>query len=141
GWPVRPPVLYGPRPRHSAATPVYLAPSTPGCGCRGSGGIMCGLGVSRCHRTMQKPWLRAFSSLPRSMAASRLMKGTNEVEITDAGEAMFHRLLNAAVAFDHQLRSGLTARQAQALTRALRRLRANAQGHTLLLCLFFRLKV
>jgi MarR family transcriptional regulator for hemolysin len=50
----------------------------------------------------------------------------HRVEITDTGEAMFHRLLGAAVAFDHQLRSGLSSKQAEALSRALGQLRANA---------------
>jgi MarR family transcriptional regulator for hemolysin len=47
------------------------------------------------------------------------------VELTQAGEALFLRLRNAAVAFDRQLRTGLSDADVAAFVRVLERLHAN----------------
>jgi MarR family transcriptional regulator, transcriptional regulator for hemolysin len=47
------------------------------------------------------------------------------VELTEAGEALFLRLRNAAVAFDRQLRAGLNEEELASFTRVLDRLHAN----------------
>jgi MarR family transcriptional regulator, transcriptional regulator for hemolysin len=47
------------------------------------------------------------------------------VELTEAGEALFVRLRNAAVAFDRQLRAGLNEEDVASFTRVLDRLHAN----------------
>ena len=47
------------------------------------------------------------------------------VELTEAGEALFLRLRDAAVAFDRQLRAGLNEQEIASFTRVLNRLRAN----------------
>jgi MarR family transcriptional regulator, transcriptional regulator for hemolysin len=50
------------------------------------------------------------------------------VEITPDGEATFHRLRGAAVAFDSRLRSGFGSEEITALERMLDRLLSNARG-------------
>ena len=50
------------------------------------------------------------------------------VELTDAGEAAFLRLRDAAVAFDQRLRRGITAEQLAGLDDLLSRLAANVQA-------------
>lgn len=47
------------------------------------------------------------------------------VELTEAGEAAFHRLLATVRAFDRRLRTGFTAEELAALGGILERLRAN----------------
>lgn len=47
------------------------------------------------------------------------------VTLTEAGEDLFHRLRDAALAFDRRLRNGLTQAETDSLTAALERLRAN----------------
>jgi MarR family transcriptional regulator, transcriptional regulator for hemolysin len=47
------------------------------------------------------------------------------VELTEAGEALFLRLRNAAVAFDRQLRAGFNEEELASFTRVLDRLQAN----------------
>lgn len=47
------------------------------------------------------------------------------VELTDAGEAAFHRMRASAMAFDQQLRRGLSTTDIATLTGLLDRLRAN----------------
>jgi MarR family transcriptional regulator for hemolysin len=47
------------------------------------------------------------------------------VELTDAGEAAFHRMRRTATAFDQQLRRGLSTTDIATLTGLLDRLRAN----------------
>jgi MarR family transcriptional regulator for hemolysin len=47
------------------------------------------------------------------------------VELTEAGEALFLRLKNAAVAFDRQLRAGLNEEEVGSFARVLDRLHAN----------------
>jgi MarR family transcriptional regulator, transcriptional regulator for hemolysin len=47
------------------------------------------------------------------------------VELTEAGEAAFLRLRDAALAFDHRLRGGLEADELAALEAVLGRLAAN----------------
>jgi MarR family transcriptional regulator, transcriptional regulator for hemolysin len=47
------------------------------------------------------------------------------VELTEAGDALFHRLRARAAAFDERLRAGLSAADAEELARLLKRLRAN----------------
>lgn len=47
------------------------------------------------------------------------------VELTEAGEAAFHRLLATVRAFDRRLRTGFTAEELAALAGMLERLRAN----------------
>jgi len=47
------------------------------------------------------------------------------VELTEAGEALFLRLRNAAVGFDRQLRAGLNEEEVASFTRVLDRLHAN----------------
>jgi MarR family transcriptional regulator for hemolysin len=47
------------------------------------------------------------------------------VELTDAGEALFHRLRTAAVTFDQRLRTGLSPEEVTELARLLARLRDN----------------
>ena len=49
------------------------------------------------------------------------------VELTDAGEAAFLRLRDAAVAFDRQLRRGITAADLASLEDLLGRLAANVE--------------
>jgi DNA-binding MarR family transcriptional regulator len=46
-------------------------------------------------------------------------------ELTEAGRALFHRLLRVVVAFDARLRTGLKAEEMDALSRMLTRLRNN----------------
>jgi MarR family transcriptional regulator for hemolysin len=50
------------------------------------------------------------------------------VELTDRGDAMFHRLRAAAIAFDRQLRTGLADEDIADLERLLARLRQNVAG-------------
>jgi MarR family transcriptional regulator, transcriptional regulator for hemolysin len=50
------------------------------------------------------------------------------VELTEAGEAAFLRLRDAASAFDERLRRGLTDRDIDDLERLLRRLERNVSG-------------
>ena len=47
------------------------------------------------------------------------------VELTDAGEAAFLRLREAAIAFDRKLRRGVSADEAATLEHVLSRLAAN----------------
>ena len=47
------------------------------------------------------------------------------VELTDAGENLFHRLRAAAVAFDQRLRAGLSDEEVETLAGLLNRLREN----------------
>jgi MarR family transcriptional regulator for hemolysin len=47
------------------------------------------------------------------------------VELTPAGDALFLRLRDAAMAFDQQLRSGLSGRDIDQLEQLLTRLRGN----------------
>jgi len=51
------------------------------------------------------------------------------VELTEAGEALFFRLRDAAVAFDRQLRAGLNEGDIASFTRVLGRLEANVAIH------------
>jgi MarR family transcriptional regulator for hemolysin len=48
------------------------------------------------------------------------------VALTEAGEALFHRLWAVAVAFDQRLRTGLSEKDIATLTRLLGKLRENA---------------
>ncbi|HJQ06272.1 MAG TPA: MarR family winged helix-turn-helix transcriptional regulator [Nocardioides sp.] len=50
------------------------------------------------------------------------------VRRTPAGDQLFHQLRGAAVAFDAQLRAGLSEKEIDTLTRLLTRLGANASG-------------
>jgi MarR family transcriptional regulator for hemolysin len=50
-----------------------------------------------------------------------------QVELTEAGEAAFHRLRAAAVSFDQRLRRGIGNAEVQVLTELLSRLRANVE--------------
>jgi MarR family transcriptional regulator, transcriptional regulator for hemolysin len=50
----------------------------------------------------------------------------HQVELTEAGEATFKRLLGAVTAFDQQLRRGLTKQELDAISGILSRMRANA---------------
>jgi MarR family transcriptional regulator for hemolysin len=50
------------------------------------------------------------------------------VKLTEAGEALFLRLRNAAVAFDRQLQAGLNEEEVAIFTRVLNRLAANVAG-------------
>ena len=47
------------------------------------------------------------------------------VELTDAGDELFHRLREAAVSFDERLRAGLPERELDAVRRVLARMRQN----------------
>ena len=47
------------------------------------------------------------------------------VELTEAGRALFHRLLRVVVAFDARLRTGLEAEEMDVLSSMLTRLRSN----------------
>jgi MarR family transcriptional regulator for hemolysin len=47
------------------------------------------------------------------------------VELTEAGKAMFHRLLRVVVGFDARLRTGLTPPEIDSFTSTLTRLRSN----------------
>ena len=49
----------------------------------------------------------------------------HQVELTDDGEVMFHRLRQAVAAFDRRLRAGLADEEIAALSGLLGRLRAN----------------
>lgn len=51
------------------------------------------------------------------------------VELTETGEALFHRLRGAATAFDQRLRTGVGDAEVAELERLLSRLEANAAGH------------
>ena len=53
-------------------------------------------------------------------------RSVHVVELTEAGEAAFVRLRNAAVAFDRRLRAGLTDEEIAGLERVLDRLASNA---------------
>jgi MarR family transcriptional regulator for hemolysin len=50
----------------------------------------------------------------------------HDVTLTEAGEAAFQHLLTTVIAFDEQLRTGLTTREHATLARLLRRLSNNA---------------
>jgi len=50
----------------------------------------------------------------------------HRVELTDAGEAAFHRMRSAAFAFDAQLRNAVSDRELDALRRTLAKLWRNA---------------
>jgi MarR family transcriptional regulator, transcriptional regulator for hemolysin len=50
----------------------------------------------------------------------------HDVTLTEAGEATFQHLLATVVAFDEQLRTGLTTRELATLSQLLQRLRTNA---------------
>jgi MarR family transcriptional regulator for hemolysin len=52
----------------------------------------------------------------------------HRVELTESGQAMFLRLRAAALAFDMQLRRGVSTTDLNALDGLLARLRANAEG-------------
>jgi MarR family transcriptional regulator for hemolysin len=47
------------------------------------------------------------------------------VELTEAGRALFHRLLRVVVAFDARLRTGFTVEEIDVFTSTLERLRGN----------------
>jgi MarR family transcriptional regulator, transcriptional regulator for hemolysin len=47
------------------------------------------------------------------------------LELTDAGRALFHRLLRVVVAFDTRLRTGLTTAEIDSFNSTLKRLRSN----------------
>jgi MarR family transcriptional regulator for hemolysin len=51
---------------------------------------------------------------------------TQVVTLTPAGEALFQSLLTAVIAFDQQLRAGVSDRDLATIRRLLARLRANA---------------
>lgn len=69
-------------------------------------------------RRMVADGLIVFSPDPHNPAA-------HSPQLTGAGRELFHRLLRAVVAFDKQLRTGLTDAQITALNITLRRLRDN----------------
>lgn len=50
----------------------------------------------------------------------------HQVELTEAGEAAFARLLGTVTAFDQKLRAGFNEKELKGLSQALVRLRANA---------------
>jgi MarR family transcriptional regulator, transcriptional regulator for hemolysin len=50
----------------------------------------------------------------------------HDVTLTEAGSATFQRLLTTVIAFDEQLRDGLTAREVATLSQLLERLLTNA---------------
>ena len=50
----------------------------------------------------------------------------HRVELTDAGEATFQRLLGALSAFDRQLRSGIDDQEVVVISDILTRLQTNA---------------
>jgi MarR family transcriptional regulator for hemolysin len=50
------------------------------------------------------------------------------VELTEQGEAMFHRLRTAAIAFDRSLRAGITDEELAAFTSVLNRLHGNVSS-------------
>ena len=56
---------------------------------------------------------------------SKQHTGRTDVELTAAGEELFHRLRTAAVAFDQRLRGDLSAEEVAELARLLARLRDN----------------
>lgn len=53
---------------------------------------------------------------------------THVLELTEAGEAAFHRLRRAAVGFDQQLREGIPDAELRRLEDVLERLRRNVRG-------------
>jgi MarR family transcriptional regulator, transcriptional regulator for hemolysin len=52
----------------------------------------------------------------------------HQVELTEAGEATFQRLLGTVTAFDQQLRRGFNNKEIDAVSGTLARLRANASS-------------
>ncbi len=50
------------------------------------------------------------------------------VELTKAGDELFHRLAKAAIGFDKRLRAGISDKELDAFRRVLERLRANVAG-------------
>lgn len=50
----------------------------------------------------------------------------HQVELTDAGEATFQRLLGTVIAFDRQLRRGIGTKEIAVISDILARLRANS---------------
>jgi MarR family transcriptional regulator for hemolysin len=50
------------------------------------------------------------------------------VEITEKGDALFHRLRTVALAFDQTLRTGISGAEVRVLEQLLHRLHANATG-------------
>jgi MarR family transcriptional regulator for hemolysin len=57
-----------------------------------------------------------------------LNRRVHKVELTEAGDAAFHRLLDAVIAFDRHLRSGLNRTQIDEISSLLHQLQANAVG-------------
>jgi len=53
----------------------------------------------------------------------------HDVTLTEAGHATFQRLLTTVIAFDEQLRSGLTTREVATLSQLLERLVTNAADY------------
>jgi MarR family transcriptional regulator for hemolysin len=49
------------------------------------------------------------------------------VELTDAGDKLFHRLAKAAIGFDERLRAGLSDEELEDFRRVLARLRGNVE--------------
>ena len=54
----------------------------------------------------------------------------HDVTLTEVGEATFQHLLTTVIAFDEQLRTGLTTRELATLSQLLQRLRTNATDST-----------
>jgi MarR family transcriptional regulator for hemolysin len=54
----------------------------------------------------------------------------HRVQLTEAGEALFMRLVDRVVSFDEQLRDGIGARDLAQLERVLDRLAANATARS-----------
>jgi MarR family transcriptional regulator, transcriptional regulator for hemolysin len=73
-----------------------------------------------------------LAGLERSGLVSRTRDPDNRrvqrVELTEAGDAAFHRLRRAASSFDQRLRSGLDDNEIQQLRELLARLLSNATG-------------
>ncbi|MDW6024119.1 MarR family transcriptional regulator [Mesorhizobium sp. BAC0120] len=85
--------------------------------------IAAGIGIQGATLTHHLNGMEAEGLLVRRRDPAN--RRTHQIELTQAGEALFLRLREAAIAFDKQLRAGLGEDEIADLDRLLRRLRAN----------------
>jgi MarR family transcriptional regulator for hemolysin len=85
--------------------------------------IAAGIGIQGATLTHHLNGMEAEGLLVRRRHPTN--RRTHQVELTEAGEALFVRLLEAAIAFDKRLRAGLGEGEIADLDRLLAKLRAN----------------
>jgi MarR family transcriptional regulator for hemolysin len=87
-----------------------------------------GVGIEPATLTHHLTRMEAAGLVRRSRDAGN--RRVQVVELTEEGDAAFHRLRSVVMAFDRRLRAGLTERQVAMLGDLLGRLRANAADPT-----------